>query len=93
MFFKKFRKIKLGDMYACSTGIHAGKMLIYMDSNSNQHGFLSIPTMENIWVPKQEFDFGLKADILEYVERVPKNVKTVAKAKFIDNKEDIRSSD
>jgi hypothetical protein len=31
MFWKK--KLKLGDTYACSTGLHAGQMLIYIDKN------------------------------------------------------------
>ena len=91
MFFLK--KIKLGNIYACVTGKHAGKFLLYMDSNSNQHGFLTIPTMENLWVPKDEFDFGLKNDILEFVERAPKHVKKTANAKWIENKENIRSTD
>lgn len=91
MFFK--RKIKFGDIYACVTGKYAGKFLVYMDSNSNQHGFLTIPTMENRWVPKDEFDFGLKNDILEFVERAPKHVKTTSKAKWVENKEILRSTD
>jgi hypothetical protein len=83
------KKIKLGDTYACQTGTHAGKMLIYIDKNSNQYGFLSSPTMENVWVPIEKFDFGIKNGIIEYVERVPKKIRTVAEIKFRDNKENL----
>ena len=82
-----FSKIRLGNTYACQTGIHAGKMLIYIDKNQHEYGFLASPVMENIWVPIDKFDFGLNNGIIEYVERVPKKVRTVAKAKFRENKE------
>ncbi len=84
MFWKS--KIKLGNTYACQTGIHTGKMLIYIDKNSNQYGFLASPMMENVWIPIEKFDFGIKYGIIEYVERVPKIVRTVAETKFKDNK-------
>jgi hypothetical protein len=91
LFFKN--KIKFGNIYACTTGKHAGKMLVYIESNSSQHGFLAIPVMENLWVPKDEFDFGLTNDILEFVENAPKPVKKTSKAQFIHNKEVVRSSE
>jgi len=81
-----FKRIKLGDMYACRVGDYAGKMLIYIDKNKHEYGFLASPTMENIWVPIDKFDFGIKGGIINYVERVPKEVRTVAKVKFWDNK-------
>jgi len=84
MFWKS--KIKLGNTYACQTGIHAGKMLIYIDKNINQYGFLASPMMENVWIPIEKFDFGMENGIIEYVERVPKIVRTVASTKFKDNK-------
>lgn len=86
MFFSKF---KLGDTYACTTGRHAGKMFIYIDKNKHEYGFLTSPTMENLWVPKDEFDFGVANNIIEYVERVPKAVRSVASAKFGANKTNI----
>jgi hypothetical protein len=43
--------------------------------------------MENIMVPIDKFDFGVKNNIIEYVERVPKEVRTVASSKFRENKE------
>jgi hypothetical protein len=88
MFWKS--KIRLGNTYACQTGIHAGKMLIYIDKNSNQYGFLSSPTMENVWIPIDKFDFGIENGIIEYVERVPKIVRKVADAKWRENKDIIR---
>jgi hypothetical protein len=84
-----FSRIQLGDTYACQTGFHAGKMLIYIDKNRHEYGFLSSPTMENVWVPIDKFDFGVDNGIIEYVERVPKKVRKVSLAKFKDNKEEL----
>ena len=84
IFFKK--KLSLGDSYACQTGIHAGKILIFVDSNKSEYGFLTSPTLENLWVPIDKFDLGVKEGIIDYVERVPRKVKTTVKAKFNDNK-------
>lgn len=86
-FFK--RSHRLGEVYACNTGKHAGKMLVYMDNNKHEYGFLAIPTMENLWVPINEFEFAIDSKILEYVERVPKKTREVTKAKFLENKEGI----
>jgi hypothetical protein len=61
-------------------------MLIYIDKNSSQYGFLASPTMENVWVPIDKFNLGIKDNIIEYVERVPKEVRSVAEAKFVQNK-------
>jgi hypothetical protein len=85
MFWKK--RIRLGDTYACQTGVHVGKMLIYIDKNNHQYGFLSSPTMENVWVPIDKFEFGVNNGIIEYVERVPKEVRKVVDAKFKENKD------
>lgn len=92
MFFKK-KKVKFGNIYACETGKHAGKMLIYIDSNESQYGFLTIPVMENLWVPKDEFDIALKNDILKFVENAPRPVKITSKAQFDSNEEVVRSTD
>ena len=85
LFFKK--KIKFGNIYACETGKHAGKMLIYIDGNASEYGFLTIPVMENLWVPKDAFDNALKNDILKFVENAPKPVKVTSKAQFLHNKQ------
>lgn len=87
--FKKF--LRLGNTYACVTGDHVGKILIFVEKNSDSYGFLTIPNMQNLWVPKEKFDFGLDDDIIDYIERVPKDVRTVAIAQFKKNAEEFRS--
>jgi hypothetical protein len=83
------KRIKTGDTYACQGGDHVGKLLIYIDKNKHEYGFLATPSMENVWVPIDKFDFGIKNKIIEYVERVPKEVRKVASVKFGENKGNI----
>lgn len=78
--------MRLGKAYACITGDHAGKILVFIQENKQkQYGFLSTPTMENLWIPKEQFDFALKNGIIEYIERVPRYVRNTSKAQFIEN--------
>jgi hypothetical protein len=82
-----FKKLQVGKTYACHHGIHAGKMLIYIDKNKHEYGFLASPVMENVWVPIDKFDFAIKEGIIKYVERIPKAVRAVAITQFQSNKE------
>ena len=79
------KDVRCGKMYACSTGKYAGSFLIFIKSKDNEYGFLSIPKMENQWMPKEKFDFAIEYGILEFVKNVPIYVKKVSCAKFRDN--------
>ena len=83
--FWKRNKVSLGKLYACTAGTYAGQFLIFIREKSDEYGFLSTPSMKNLWVPKEKFDFGIKNDILKFVENVPKNVTEVARAQFEEN--------
>lgn len=83
---KLFNWMREGNIYGCNTGDYVGSMLLYIESNKSSYGFLKIPTMENLWVPKEKFDFGVEHCIIEYIERVPKYVRKTSKAKFTENK-------
>ena len=80
------KKLKFGKMYACTAGFYAGQLLIYIESDEDAHGFLSVPEMKNVWVPKDKFDFGIANDILEFIENVPTFVKKTSKIQFAQNK-------
>jgi hypothetical protein len=75
-----------GNIYGCSAGDYVGSMLLFIESDKSSYGFLKIPSMENLWVPKDKFDFGVEQCIIEYIERVPKYVRKTSKAKFNENR-------
>ncbi len=84
---KLFNWMREGNSYGCGAGDHVGSILIFIEKTSDSYGFLKIPTMENIWVPKDKFDFGVKQCIIEYIERVPKYVRKTSKSQFYQNKQ------
>jgi hypothetical protein len=84
MFWNK-KKLRVGRLYACLTGIYAGAFLIYIRTRKDEHGFLRSPEMVNLWVPKKEVDFAIEGGILEFVTDVPAFAQKVAAAKFEEN--------
>ena len=83
---KLFNWMREGNIYGCSAGDYAGSMLIYIDKDETNYNFLMVPTMVNMSVPKEKFDFVVKNSIIEYIERVPKYVRKTSKAKFTENR-------
>lgn len=87
--FNLFKKgPKFGDVYAVQIGDYAGQMFILISQNENEYDFLTFPLMENQKVPMDKFDFALKEGIIEYVERLPKFVRNIARAQHKENQKD-----
>jgi len=82
-FFKK--SPKFGSVYAVQTGDYAGQMFILISKNEECYDFLASPLMENQKVPFDKFDFALNEGILEYVERLPKFVRNIARTQHKEN--------
>jgi hypothetical protein len=80
-----FGKKRLGDTYACLAGDHVGKLFILIEKNNEYYGFLTVPLMENVQVPVEKFDFGIKNGILKWIERVPKYVRETSQAQYNSN--------
>ncbi len=81
--FKK--KIQFGNAYAVQTGDYAGQLFIFIEKTNDSYRFLASPLMENRSVPIKEFDFAIEHGIIEYVKRVPRYVRNIARAKFEEN--------
>lgn len=80
MFFKK--KIKKGDVYAVQAGDFVGQMFHFMEQDGDDYIFISTPLMEIQRVPKEKFDFAKDHDIIEYVEKLPRNICKVVKEQY-----------
>lgn len=80
---------KMGDTYAVARGDRVGQLLIYIKSDKNFKFFVSIPKMENVEIPKNVFDSGVKSGIVEFVERIPYDVRTKVKNQFKQNSEEL----
>jgi len=77
--------LSLGDTYGVQTGDYVGELWTFIRSEGDDYEFLSMPKNVNRKIPKNKFDFGLKENIIEFVEKVPKTVRRVIKAQFEEN--------
>lgn len=71
--------------YAVTTGDYVGEIFVFIDTTDENYKFLSIPKNINRIVPKEKFEFGLEANIIEYVERLPRQVYKIITAQFYYN--------
>lgn len=75
----------IGKLYAVHHGDYAGQLFALISTTNTSLNFLSMPGMENIEVPKQDFDEGFEKDIIQFVEKLPKHVFKVIKAQYEKN--------
>jgi hypothetical protein len=88
MMNKFFDKLfKMGNAYAVTRGDRIGQLLIYIKSDKNSKFFLAIPKMENVQIPKNVFDSGVNSGIVEFVERIPYDVRRKIENEFEKNSE------
>jgi len=75
-----------GNVYAVGTGSFVGEMFVFMIELQDTYEFISIPKNENRSVPKDKFEFGLKNNILEYVNEIDKDVLVLLEKQFVFNR-------
>ena len=91
MFFDK--KIKRGDVYAVQAGDFVGQLFNFIKKDGEEYIFLLIPDMKIQKVPIDKFDFAKKHAIIEYVEKLPRNIFKVVQAQYdILSKKDDRDT-
>jgi hypothetical protein len=78
-------KIKKGDLFAVQTGDYVGQMFVVVDQTKGVVDCLSVPSMQNVNVTEEKFDFGRNNGIIEYVETVTKDVFNVIHAQYTKN--------
>tara|TARA_R110000772_G_scaffold39435_1_gene92742 strand:- start:724 stop:978 length:255 start_codon:yes stop_codon:yes gene_type:complete len=78
-------KIKKGDLFAVQAGDYVGQMFAVVDLTTDVVDCLSVPSMQNVNVTKEKFDFGRNNGIIEYVETLTTDVFTVIQAQYTKN--------
>ena len=76
---------KRRDCYAVHHGDYVGKMFIVCEVNDKAVGCLSVPDMKNVKVPTENWTIGRNSDIIERVEKTPKDVFKVCSAQYNKN--------
>jgi hypothetical protein len=72
-----FRNPKHRDVYAVASGEYAGEFLVYMEEIDDNFRFLSLPDMTVRTVPKHDVYSGIETNILNKVEKLPRDVHFV----------------
>lgn len=93
MFLSNFFKhpFKKG-IYAVLKGTYSGEYLIYIKEQEKTYTFFSLPGKLILNVPKESFDNGFKNKIVDYVEKLPKDVYGVVESEYnsLNNKDGSR---
>jgi len=76
----KEEKPKYGGVYFCLMGDYVGELFVLCECKDDSYGFRLHD--RNVWVPKEKFEYALRNKILEYKEKLPKDVEEITKAQF-----------
>lgn len=77
--------VKIKECYAVQAGDYVGQMFIVCEVTDNEVGCLSVPEMSNVKVPKESWNTGRNSDIIEYVEKMSKDIFKVCSAQYTKN--------
>ena len=72
-----FKTPRRRDVYAVTGGDYVGEFLVYMEEINNNFCFMSLPDMKIRIVPKHDVYSGIESDILDKVEKLPRDVYLV----------------
>jgi len=80
---KNTKKPKKRFLYAVKNGDHAGKFIAYIDTLQDNYCFLAVPGNEKLKVPITDFENGIDNGIVEFVEKLPRDVFKVLEAQHL----------
>ena len=75
---------KIREAYAVETGDYAGQVFVVINIGEAVD-CLSLPSMDNVHIPKESFISGRNAGIITLLERIPRLTFKVSKAQYIKN--------
>lgn len=82
-FFVSSMKRKI---YVVREGTHKGNFLVYINSDQENHNFLTLPYNGTLGVPKEQFKQGVDNKIVDYIEKLPHNVYSICCAQYNESK-------
>ena len=74
------------NMYAISQGSFRGEFFIYINHDDKNYYFLSLPYNNVREVPVNDFNEGIKKGLVEFLEKIPKNVYEICVAQYNEAK-------
>ena len=74
------------NIYAVNEGSYKGEFFVYINGDDNNYYFLSLPHNNVVTVPLDEFNTGLEKKVIQFLEKIPKNVYEICKAQYNESK-------
>ena len=74
------------NMYAISQGSFRGEFFVYINHDDRNYYFLSLPHNNTREVSVDDFNEGIKEGIVEYLEKIPKDVYEICVAQYNEAK-------
>lgn len=73
-------------IYAVREGTHKGNFLVYINSDEENHNFLTLPYNNVLSVPKKQFEDGINNKVVDYIKKLPHNVYNICCAQYNETK-------
>lgn len=73
-------------LYAITGGTYLGELFVFIEKDSTNFMFLSLPDMKIRLVPHDKFYFGIDNKIIDILKKIPRYVYDVCKSQYLKNK-------
>ena len=73
-------------IYAVTAGRYLGELLVFTEKTFDDYSFLTLPDMKIRRIPVEKFDFGMKNNIIDVVQKLPAYVHKTCMQQYIKNK-------
>jgi hypothetical protein len=84
-FLKKKTHPRQRYIYAVTAGAYLGELLVYIDTETSTHNFLSLPEMHIRKIPTEKFYLGIEQGIVDVVEKLPRKIYNTCKLQYKKN--------
>lgn len=81
-----------GELYAVTAGTYIGEMLCFIEKVEHSYHFLSMPDNFNRTFTVDNWNRGIGLNVIEFVEKLPKDVYGVVEEQFKHNKKNDNSN-
>ena len=74
------------NIYAVNEGSYKGEFFVYINNDDDNYYFLSLPHNNTVIVTVEEFTTGVEKKVIQFLEKIPKNVYEICKAQYNESK-------
>jgi hypothetical protein len=69
-------------IYAILKGTYSGQFVVFIKQTEQHYSFLTLPDKQELNVPVDAFQRGIKNNIIEFIEKLPKKIYFVVEQEY-----------